>query len=346
MQQDLLKVKQSCIDFIANYQDNNGEFKTNLYFPGKPENGWIYAGASVFITSCIAINLMGINDKKADSIRNKAANYVKSQMEQGGLWRFYPHNGLFKFNTPLDIDDTSLASYLLANEKIPFPDNRPFIYKQLVNKRNFNIWFLPRIKFLTTAPMYWLRLALDLKYSWPIFFPLKGRTTAPLIAFSDTEHAVNANVILYLGKTNQTQTAINHLIEDLLFGNKHNLFFYPGYLFTYYHISRLYETGIGDFENTKQHVENYMLNNNQVVNESVFNKAIALLTLSNYKSKLPLKDRLAADIAEANEADIFSNYGYFCTKDRNMVGGSEALTASIVVKAISEYLKNKSDGAK
>ncbi len=343
MKEALLNLKRACIDFIAKEQCDNGEFKTHLFFPGKADNGWIYAGPSVFITSSIAINLLLSDEQETIEIRKKAATYVKSQMEEGGLWRFYPHNGLFKFNTPQDIDDTCLASYLLSKEQIPFADNKELIYGQLVKNRNFNIWFLPRFKFIT-KPAYWLRLLVDLKYSWPIFFALKGRTSAPLITFSDAEHAVNANAILYLGKNERSQQAINHLVEDLLFGNKHNIYFYPGYLFVYYHVSRLYKQGISDIENTKLLVENYLTKNKEVVNESTLHKAIALATLCNYASKLKLVDELAAELLNTNTTEIFSNYGYFCTKDRNMLGGSEAYTASAVVNAISLYLKMDGKG--
>jgi hypothetical protein len=335
MNQALLNLKQDCIDFISNYQDSNGEFKTYLFFPGKAENGWIYSGPSVFITSSTAICLLNVEG--TEDIRKKAANYVRSQMEKGGLWRFYPHHGLFKFNTPLDVDDTSLASYLLEKEQIAFPNNKDKLYKQLNKYRTFRIWFLPRTS-LIRNPIFWFRLLFDLKYSWPIFFPLKGRTNSPLIALSDNEHAVNANVLLYLGKNDKSQCAINHLIEDVLFGNKHNLFFYPSYLIIYYHVSRLFEDGIVDVLNTKKMVESYLTNQSTLVKENVFNKAIALLTLCNYRSELALVDELAEEIATTTKNELFCNYAYFCTKDRNMLGGSEALSA--VLKKRTKKLRS------
>jgi hypothetical protein len=339
MRSNLQYILSECLKYIANSQEQNGEFKTYLYFPGKPENGWIYAGPSVFITSTIAINLLDIPNTDAKQVCIKAAKYVKTQMESGGLWRFYPHNGLFKFNTPLDIDDTSLASYLLSKEGIVFPDNRSLLLHQVERRKNFQIWFLPRFKLLV-KPSYWLRLVFDLRFSWPIFFPMRGRTNAPLIAFSDFEHAVNANVLLYLGKSQQTQSIINHMVEDLLFGSKHNLYFYPNYLFVYYHVSRLYKSGIEDVANTRNMIENYLSSNKELIHSSVFNQATALATLCNFGSKHSLVSELANQIELINIEEIFTNHPYFCTKDRNMLGGSEALTASIVANAISLYLIN------
>ncbi len=337
----LPEIEAFCLQTISQGQQENGEFKTFLFFPEKAENGWIYAGPSVFLTSSIAITLLKNENPLAQDICSKAAQYVKSQMEPGGLWRFYPHHGLFKFNTPMDSDDTSLASYLLQQKGFSFPDNRANLYKQVTRKGDFYIWFLPRIRFLSN-PILLLRLVLDLRHSFPVFFPLKGRTTAALINYNDTEHAVNANAILYLGERPETQKSINHLVEDLLFGNTHNQYFYPGILYTYYHTSRLYsELGIKQFENLRNKVTNYFLNGFNMAEANVQDKAIAALTLVNFNIKLQLIDDLFSEIRNCSFNDIASPYDYFCTKDRKMAGGCAEFTCAIVAEAIRKYSSGK-----
>lgn len=329
-----------CLSQIEKGQQENGEFKTFLFFPGKAENGWIYSGPSVFLTSSIAILLCKNDHPLAKQICSKAGKYVRSQMEASGLWRFYPHHGLFKFNTPMDVDDTSLASYLLTTLGISFPDNKKILYKQIAGRGDFYIWFLPRLRFLN-IPQLFLRLVFDLRHSFPIFFPLKGRTDAALINYHDTEHAVNANAILYLGETPQTQKAINHLVEDLLFGNTHNQFFYPGILYTYYHVSRLYaDLKIDQIMNLKNKIENYFETQFQIEESNIQDKSIALLTLLNLNIKTTVISRLITAIIDTPLEKISLPYAYFCTKDRNMLGGSEAFTASVVLEAITMYFKN------
>lgn len=330
----LAEIEEFCLQTILNGQQENGEFKTFLFFPGKPENAWIYAGPSVFLTSSIAITLIRSKHEIAQKICERAAMYVESQMERDGLWRFYPHNGLFKFNTPLDIDDTSLASYLLESAGKSFPDNKELLYQQMSSRSSFYIWFLPRLKYLK-SPAVFFRLVADLRYSFPIFFPLKGRTDAALISYNDSEHAVNANVILYLGKNPKAERAINHFVEDILFGNTHIQYFYPSVLFTYYHASRVYAyLNINQLENLKNKVANYFTTDFDYKHANIQYKAIALLTLLYFKISHPLQDILIYEIQHTTFEDIAKPYDYFCTKDRNMVGGSAEYTCAVVSEAI------------
>jgi len=63
----LAEVEDFCLKTIDLGQMENGEFKTFLFFPGKEDNGWIYAGPSVFLTSSIAITL--ISERKIIAIK-------------------------------------------------------------------------------------------------------------------------------------------------------------------------------------------------------------------------------------------------------------------------------------
>lgn len=336
MENKLKEIEDFCLGIIENGQLENGEFKTFLFFPGKAENGWIYSGPSVFLTSSIAIALLKSENTKAKSICEKAAKFVHSQMEEDGLWRFYPHHGLFKFNTPMDVDDTSLASYLLSELNIGFPDNKKILLKQTDKWGNFYIWLLPRLRYLN-QPKLFFRLLFDLRYSFPIFFPLKGRTDTALIRYGDFEHAVSANAILYMKQNQQTQKTINHITEDILFGNEHNYFFYPGELYTYYHVSRVYDEGVKDFENLKEKVSYFFKNNLDNINENVLNQAIALITLVNFDIEKEIRTSLMEKIANTSTDDMAAPYAYFCTKDRNMVGGSKEFTCATIMEAIRKY---------
>lgn len=334
--QKLQLLQADIVKQIQAEQLPNGEFKTQLFFPKKSDNGWIDVGSSVFITSSIGILLCDIQNKEAQKLAKNAAHFVKQQMEPLGLWRFYPHHGLFKFNTPLDVDDTALASLLLQKCNIEFPNNKTFLLQQQDSKGNFLIWYLPRLRYLLQPKFFWF-LINDLNLSYPIFFPLKGRTTEPLARFNDYEHAVTANVLLYLGKNEATQKSIYHLAEDLLFGSEIKTHFYPHLLFIYFHVSRLYVLGITEFSNLKQKICNYIEQENEVIHASVLNQSVAAITLMNFKISSDKVKDLILKIADTPLEKIAAPYPYFCTKDRNMEGGSVAFTYAIVCAALQKF---------
>jgi len=325
-----------CLDFVAKGQLSNGEFRTLLYFPGRSENGWIYSGPSVFITACIGIALLDSTDGTATNVSQRAAGFVHSQMEKRGLWRFYPHNGLFRFNTPMDVDDTALASYLLKRCNIEFPDNRKLMLMQLDGNGAFLVWFLPRFRYLATPSLFW-SLCADLRHSLTTFFPMEGRTEAPLIRYDDHEHAVTANALLYLGKGPETQRSINHLTEDLLFAPSFDQLFYPDMLFTYFHVSRAYREGIEDLGNLKARVVNHIAA--MPSDADILCHAVALITLMNFGADIQSAMSHAHIIAAAPHEVLASPFPYFCTKDRNMLGGSSELTCAFVYEALTLFLE-------
>ena len=106
------------------------------------------------------------------------------------------------------------------------------------------------------------------------------------------------------------------MVEDLLFGNNHNQYFYPSILYTYFHVSRLYsDLEIKQIENLKNKVINYFKNEYDIDKMNIQEKAIAILTLLNFKINIPLLKILITDISVSSYDDIAKPYGYFTSVD-------------------------------
>lgn len=131
----------------------------------------------------------------AARIRSRALDFLQREMSSDGLWRHpsreYPEHR----DTPLDLDDTSIASAALEAAGRTFPNNRPILLAHRERNGLFRTWIVR-----------WWRNPLR---TWRFFF---FRRTAEM---SDVDAVVNANVVLYLGVCDETRPAIEHLLAVL-----------------------------------------------------------------------------------------------------------------------------------
>jgi hypothetical protein len=130
---------------------------------------------------------------KADRLRFRALEFLQREMSADGLWR-HPSSELPEHeDTPLDLDDTSLASTALAAAGRQFPDNRPLLLAERDSIGLFRTWM----------PRWWRH-------------PLRTYRFFKYIAKPrDVDSVVNANVVVYLGNCPETQPAIAHMLAVL-----------------------------------------------------------------------------------------------------------------------------------
>ena len=72
--------------------------------------------------------------------RQRALRFLRSQMEPGGLWRYWTAADPMYEEIPPDLDDTSCVSALLHGHGIPFPDNRELIRGFAGKQGLFQTW--------------------------------------------------------------------------------------------------------------------------------------------------------------------------------------------------------------
>ncbi len=126
-------------------------------------------------------------------VRTRALDFLVREMNRNGLWRHPSTAKPEHYGTPLDLDDTSLASAALAAAGRSFPDNRAI----LLEYREHNGLFL------TWIPEWWRHPLLTYR-----FFKYTAKPR-------DIDAVINANVVVYLGARNETRPAIEHMLAVL-----------------------------------------------------------------------------------------------------------------------------------
>jgi hypothetical protein len=129
----------------------------------------------------------------ATSLRSRAVDFLEREMHPDGLWRHPSSDKRRAYDTPLDADDTSLASVALRAAGREFPDNR---CRLLDNRDRSGL-------FLTWITRWWPHPLLTYR-----FFKYVAERR-------DVDVVVNANVVIYLGGCGATRPAIEHMLAVL-----------------------------------------------------------------------------------------------------------------------------------
>ncbi len=116
------------LEFIISRQNANGSFSTHERYPVvRPHEDWlILPDSSPFITANILCSLLSVNKPELKPVIDKGCSFLQSCMEHNGYWRFWPIMAK-QHPIPLDMDDTSVASYVLEKAGMPV-DNKHLLY--------------------------------------------------------------------------------------------------------------------------------------------------------------------------------------------------------------------------
>src|SRR5690349_6290762 len=100
------------IDFLYSSQFEYGEFKTYAWRDAAhSENG--YFDSSPFTTSLILYSLSYVKDARVQTIADKAVNFLCSEMEGRGLWRYWSSRNERHTFLPPDLDCVCCISHIL-----------------------------------------------------------------------------------------------------------------------------------------------------------------------------------------------------------------------------------------
>lgn len=146
------------------------------------------------VVFCAALAARSLADVPGtESVRSRALDFLLAEMEPGGLWRHPSRQSPGHSFTPLDVDDTALASAALRAAGRRFPDNRRRLAAQRLRNGLFGTWIARR----------WLRPRKIRQ-----FFETYGMP-------DDVDSVVNANAVFYLGERPETGPAIAHMVSIL-----------------------------------------------------------------------------------------------------------------------------------
>jgi hypothetical protein len=180
------------VAFLESAQLPSGEIPIEIS-PTAEMSGDCSRQPAVF-PAALAARVLSIT-ASAEGVRSRTLDFLQREMNPGGLWR-HPSRELREHeDTPLDVDDTSIASTALEAAGRPFPDNRALLLANRARGGLFRTWIVR-----------WWRHPLR---ACRFFFV---RRTAEV---NDIDAVVNANVVIYLGVCEETRPAIEYMLAVL-----------------------------------------------------------------------------------------------------------------------------------
>lgn len=330
-------LNNSLLEYIFSQQEEDGKFPTYkvnpIQYPGQKKK--LIPDPSPFITANVLFCLISVQDPKFESQLKRAADFILSQMEAGGYWRFW------RFRTrqhtfPFDTDDTGICSHVLKLRNIHL-DNQKMLAGNSDRNGYFYTWMIPTFKNLFRRPVTTFKISRA--YSKALkrvsFF---NRNQEHLL---DKEPAIAANVILYLGQNQQTLRCIDQIIAEVK-ENNFPMHYYNDEVSVFYHISRAYSSGVGAFEALKPVIcERIHERFSGMGGEQDLTRAMAANVLLDFGCYPDLAGKLVDDLVHCDrypggwEAET-----YFCGKQRVFLSGSPVLTAALLLEAMTKINRN------
>ena len=230
------------LQFLRERQLPDGEFQTEFRAaretaPDGTVHDRLVFDSSPFVTALVlhSIAHAGDLDPGVAAMTQRGLDFLASEMDPGGLWRYWARKNPMRPLIPPDLDDTACAAQLLRLHKRPLPDNHWLFCESHDPHGAFYTWlYRPN-----TLRKLWLWLRTGGKafsYQEKIW-QWTGK--------DDVCAVVNANVLFYLGETAGTARAAAHLVEVL-----HNtqeqkaIVFYNDRMSLYYMASRAFASGV------------------------------------------------------------------------------------------------------
>jgi hypothetical protein len=332
--------------FLRDAQLPHGEFKTLLSSDMELSEGACVFDSSPFVTSLVLYSLSHVTGGAANSLVEKALGFLASEMELGGLWRYYSSRQFKHCRIPPDLDDTACCSYLLHSFGKSVPNNR-WILSHLRDERGcFLTWVLPNLRSLSHPRLWFIRLVGELKAhltlpKMPVEFQNKKRFRLPKdrVPPDEFDPVVNANVILYLGENEDTGAAIRYLIELVENGNLEGCsHYYPDPLSLHYAIARaclhsaptlrvLREPLLRDLSARQLSDGSF---------ETPLSTALAVCTMLTFDAALPaLKSAIRYLLVSQRPGGFWDRYTFY--RGPEEFWGSEELTTGLCLEALARH---------
>jgi hypothetical protein len=146
----------------------------------------------VVFPAAVAARALSITPSAA-RVHSRALDFLVREMQPGGLWRHPSSDKPDHRYTPLDVDDTSLASAALRAAGRRVPDNRRRLLANRDRRGLFRTWIVR-----------WWPHPLMTRH----FFKYGGEVR-------DVDAVVIANALVYLGLSDETRPSMEHLLDVL-----------------------------------------------------------------------------------------------------------------------------------
>lgn len=203
-----------------------------------------------FPSAVISRSLSFVGSSSAAAIRAKVVNFLKREMEPGGVWRHWSSDHQAHAAIPPDVDDIAVVSELLRAEGVNVPDNRPLLLANRDSQGRFYTWVAPRLRW-NGSPRYWqialrqLRRPRLARWFWNSGTARRG----------DIDCVVNANVLMYLGQGPWTGPVVDFVLECVrqnVVAQRDKWYCRPFSIG--YFISRSYSSGVAELQPARDRI--------------------------------------------------------------------------------------------
>lgn len=316
------------IEFFYHNQLEHGEFRTYAAGNEAMDDSCVL-DSSPFTTSFVLYSLGFYDDLRIQEITARGINFLRSEMEGKGVWRYWSsYNALHKILPP-DLDDTCCISFVLKQHRLTLT-NREII---LANKNRdglFYTWLAPRADM---PPKLMNEIQRVTKADSLPLFSLNG-------TLENVDCAVNANVLLYLGECREVQAVIPYIKRSVASQGLPDTSYYADSLAFYYLLSRAYLNGVTSLGETRRTVLDSMLSRKSPDGSfgNELSTALAVCTWLNFSEpRHQLDDSIAYLIRTQSK-------GGFWKKIPMWLGpapyyGSEELTTAFCLEALARYIQ-------
>jgi hypothetical protein len=207
------------VSFLRARQLPHGEFATYVGADIDMSGDLLFDSTS-FFTSFVVYGLAHVDRAVGGDVVGKAVSFLRSEMEFGGLWRYWTSRQYKHCRLPPDLDDIACISYALRMTGNPVPRNGWVFACRKDPAGRYYVW-AP----LTRQSIRMVRYAF-VRSVGAVLARIRSRN-APVPDFDDprfrigdlnwneVDPVVNANAVLYLGERPETLPAIEYVIASV-----------------------------------------------------------------------------------------------------------------------------------
>ena len=331
---------QRGVEFLQRRQLPSGEFET-LAGPDPDFVSNSQPDPILFTTVHVAISLLEVRHDAAAEMVPRAAEFLRSEMLPGGLWRFWTASHPGSPGIPPDTDDTACIAHLLQQLGIPFPDNRASLLGNRSPQETFYTWILPRPRHLLHPGAWHLfRRSAKAREAVAIFFRSGQEPPDPL----GVEAVVNANALLYLGDGPHTSCVSRWLADVVRQGRATSSDRYYQSEYALFHaLARCIEHGVASLQDLSA-VMVRRIEASEPAALPALECALAACALSILAPASPSLPALIECLLAAQQPDggwparVFYYGGY----KRCRAWGSAELTTGFCLEALARYQRTRS----
>jgi hypothetical protein len=286
--------------FLYEHQLSYGEFRT--YASPSPDLSVAYFDSSVFVTTLVVYSIMEISYPCVTTMIDRASSFLAREMKGPGMFEYYASRNVKSMDP--DLDDTACASVALRGR-----------HTFVAGGGNIGCFVANRDE----AGRF---------YTW-----VGGADVQ-----NDVDSVVNANVVLYLGDRDETESACRYLVDTIESNREGDSYrYYLDDMTLYYAISRAYARGTASLGKTRTAIVERVLRRGR--DDGSFGNelatACAVCTLANFEYGGITRLRSAARYLEEQQGADGSWRRVAMYRQPGTYYGSEELTTALCLEALA-----------